>query len=214
MRKVRPLRPGARRSPGGLDDRAQARATPPPGPALPSCRGTRPVAWSRSTPSPPGPTTTSPNYEADHGLPMHPLVSQGYLSIGCAPTTRPVAPGEDPRAGRWSGMRTRPSAACTSDMARRSGRPSRGRDPGQRTVHALRAALPQGRRAEPGRALEARAPSPRGGRRRDRQLRQGGRRGHRQGGRRAGAAQVGRSLPPAPGWRRLHDAGQGARGPC
>jgi phosphoadenosine phosphosulfate reductase len=44
------------------------------------------------------------NYEADHGLLVHPLMTQGYLSIGCAPTTRPVAPGEDARAGRWSGM--------------------------------------------------------------------------------------------------------------
>lgn len=43
------------------------------------------------------------NYVADHVLPVHPLVARGYLSIGCAPTTRPVAPGEDPRAGRWSG---------------------------------------------------------------------------------------------------------------
>ena len=43
------------------------------------------------------------HYAADHGLPVHPLVPKGYLSIGCAPTTRPVAPGEDPRAGRWSG---------------------------------------------------------------------------------------------------------------
>lgn len=42
-------------------------------------------------------------YAADHGLPAHPLVARGYLSIGCAPTTRPVAPGEDPRAGRWAG---------------------------------------------------------------------------------------------------------------
>lgn len=42
-------------------------------------------------------------YLADHDLPVHPLVSQGYLSIGCAPTTRPVRAGEDPRAGRWSG---------------------------------------------------------------------------------------------------------------
>jgi phosphoadenosine phosphosulfate reductase len=42
-------------------------------------------------------------YLADHDLPVHPLVSQGYLSIGCAPTTRPVAEGEDPRAGRWAG---------------------------------------------------------------------------------------------------------------
>jgi len=43
------------------------------------------------------------SYVADHDLLVHPLVSQGYVSIGCAPTTRPVAPGEDPRSGRWSG---------------------------------------------------------------------------------------------------------------
>ncbi|HUZ42798.1 MAG TPA: phosphoadenylyl-sulfate reductase [Acidimicrobiales bacterium] len=42
-------------------------------------------------------------YVIDHGLPVHPLTSQGFLSIGCAPTTRAVLPGEDPRAGRWSG---------------------------------------------------------------------------------------------------------------
>jgi phosphoadenosine phosphosulfate reductase len=40
-------------------------------------------------------------YAAEHGLPTHPLLAKGYLSIGCAPTTRPVAEGEDPRAGRW-----------------------------------------------------------------------------------------------------------------
>jgi phosphoadenosine phosphosulfate reductase len=44
------------------------------------------------------------SYLADHGLPAHPLVPQGYRSIGCAPTTRPVAEGEDARAGRWSGL--------------------------------------------------------------------------------------------------------------
>ena len=42
------------------------------------------------------------SYEADHDLPVHPLMTQGYRSIGCAPTTRPVADGEDPRAGRWA----------------------------------------------------------------------------------------------------------------
>jgi phosphoadenosine phosphosulfate reductase len=41
-------------------------------------------------------------YAADHGIPRHPLLAKGYLSIGCAPTTRPVAFGEDPRAGRWA----------------------------------------------------------------------------------------------------------------
>jgi len=43
------------------------------------------------------------SYLHDHALPVHPLVAKGYLSIGCAPTTRPVSPGEDRRAGRWSG---------------------------------------------------------------------------------------------------------------
>lgn len=38
-----------------------------------------------------------------HDLPVHPLVDKGYSSIGCWPCTRPVAPGEDKRAGRWSG---------------------------------------------------------------------------------------------------------------
>lgn len=36
-------------------------------------------------------------------LPRHPLVAEGYASIGCAPCTTPVADGEDPRAGRWRG---------------------------------------------------------------------------------------------------------------
>lgn len=38
-----------------------------------------------------------------HDLPRHPLVAQGYPSIGCAPCTSRVAPGEDPRSGRWKG---------------------------------------------------------------------------------------------------------------
>lgn len=36
-------------------------------------------------------------------LPPHPLVAEGYLSIGCAPCTRAVGEGEDSRAGRWAG---------------------------------------------------------------------------------------------------------------
>ncbi len=36
-------------------------------------------------------------------LPRHPLVTQAYPSIGCGPCTQPVAPGRDPRAGRWAG---------------------------------------------------------------------------------------------------------------
>jgi phosphoadenosine phosphosulfate reductase len=42
-------------------------------------------------------------YCAEHDLPVHALHAQGYPSIGCIPCTRPVAPGEDERAGRWAG---------------------------------------------------------------------------------------------------------------
>ena len=42
-------------------------------------------------------------YMDENRLPRHPLVARGYPSIGCAPCTSPVAPGEDPRAGRWRG---------------------------------------------------------------------------------------------------------------
>ncbi len=42
-------------------------------------------------------------YFAAHELPRHPLETQGYPSIGCAPCTSKVQPGEDPRAGRWRG---------------------------------------------------------------------------------------------------------------
>jgi phosphoadenosine phosphosulfate reductase len=37
-------------------------------------------------------------------LPVHPLFSQGYQSIGCAPCTRAIGAGEDERAGRWAGQ--------------------------------------------------------------------------------------------------------------
>lgn len=43
------------------------------------------------------------DYMDNNNLPRHPLVAQGYPSIGCAPCTSKVAPGEDPRAGRWRG---------------------------------------------------------------------------------------------------------------
>lgn len=44
------------------------------------------------------------DYMAENRLPRHPLVAQGYPSIGCAPCTSQVAAGEDPRAGRWRGQ--------------------------------------------------------------------------------------------------------------
>ena len=42
-------------------------------------------------------------YIAEHGVLVNPLVYDGYPSIGCAPCTRRVAPGEDARSGRWAG---------------------------------------------------------------------------------------------------------------
>ena len=43
------------------------------------------------------------DYIAEHGILVSPLLTAGYRSIGCAPCTRAVAAGEDPRAGRWAG---------------------------------------------------------------------------------------------------------------
>ncbi|AHM03737.1 Phosphoadenylyl-sulfate reductase / Adenylyl-sulfate reductase (thioredoxin) [Roseibacterium elongatum DSM 19469] len=43
-------------------------------------------------------------YFRAHDLPHHPLTQKGYPSIGCAPCTRRVRKGEDPRAGRWPQM--------------------------------------------------------------------------------------------------------------
>ncbi|MFL5737882.1 MAG: phosphoadenylyl-sulfate reductase [Actinomycetota bacterium] len=41
------------------------------------------------------------DYIRKNDVPYHQLFDQGYTSIGCAPCTRPVAPGESERAGRW-----------------------------------------------------------------------------------------------------------------
>lgn len=43
------------------------------------------------------------DYIADHDLPRHPMVAQGFPSIGCQPCTTPAEADEDPRAGRWRG---------------------------------------------------------------------------------------------------------------
>jgi phosphoadenosine phosphosulfate reductase len=42
-------------------------------------------------------------YVAEHGILVNPLLGDGYPSIGCAPCTRRVEAGADPRSGRWAG---------------------------------------------------------------------------------------------------------------
>jgi phosphoadenosine phosphosulfate reductase len=42
-------------------------------------------------------------YVSANDVPYNPLLDQGYPSIGCAPTTKPVEPGAEPRSGRWAG---------------------------------------------------------------------------------------------------------------
>jgi phosphoadenosine phosphosulfate reductase len=43
-------------------------------------------------------------YAAEHSVALNPLLDQGYPSIGCEPCTHRVAPGHDPRSGRWAGL--------------------------------------------------------------------------------------------------------------
>lgn len=43
-------------------------------------------------------------YAAEHDVPLNPLLDDGYPSIGCRPCTSRVAPGADPRSGRWAGL--------------------------------------------------------------------------------------------------------------
>lgn len=65
-------------------------------------------------------------YNAEHGVPRHPLTDQGFRSIGCAPCTRAVRPGEDERAGRWwweqgidteCGIHNRPAIAVAAQSS-------------------------------------------------------------------------------------------------
>jgi phosphoadenosine phosphosulfate reductase len=40
-------------------------------------------------------------YVREHNVPTNRLHAEGYPSVGCAPCSRAVEPGDDPRAGRW-----------------------------------------------------------------------------------------------------------------
>jgi phosphoadenosine phosphosulfate reductase len=97
-RKVEPLGSGAGRQ-EGVDHR-HARAAVGHPQAWPNANSTRPTAWRSSTRSPTGARRKSGPTSA-HDVPYNKLHDKFYPSIGCAPCTRPVAIGEDVRAGRW-----------------------------------------------------------------------------------------------------------------
>lgn len=44
------------------------------------------------------------DYAGQNQVPVNLLVTNGYPSIGCEPCTKAVAPGDDPRSGRWAGL--------------------------------------------------------------------------------------------------------------
>ncbi len=60
-------------------------------------------------------------YMTGNALPAHPLVAQGFPSIGCWPCTKPVEKGGDPRSGRWAGQE---KTECGIHVARSSLTPS------------------------------------------------------------------------------------------
>lgn len=60
-------------------------------------------------------------YTALNDIPAHPLVAQGFPSIGCWPCTKPVEKGADPRSGRWAGQE---KTECGIHVARSSITPS------------------------------------------------------------------------------------------
>lgn len=97
MRKVRPLGRKLREldawATGLRRDQAETRLRTPKAAVVDGCLKLSPLAdWTAADVE---------EYIRAHRLPVHPLYARGYTSIGCAPCTRPVKPGEDDRAGRW-----------------------------------------------------------------------------------------------------------------
>lgn len=60
-------------------------------------------------------------YLEEHRIPLHPLFSQGYLSIGCEPCTRPATNPGDERSGRWAG---KDKTECGLHLFRQKARPT------------------------------------------------------------------------------------------
>lgn len=57
------------------------------------------------------------DYIKQHNVPYNPLHDKGFISIGCAPCTRAVEPGEDARAGRWWWETSQKECGLHSDKA-------------------------------------------------------------------------------------------------
>jgi phosphoadenosine phosphosulfate reductase len=97
VRKVRPLARKLREldawATGLRRDQAETRATVPKITDVDGRIKINPLAdWT---------SAEVDEYIRAHDIPVHPLYDRGYRSIGCAPCTRPVEPGEEERAGRW-----------------------------------------------------------------------------------------------------------------
>ncbi len=99
IRKVQPLQRALKPFAAWINGRKRYQAGTRRGIALVEAEGARlkfnPLAgWSAAE---------IDAYFARHDLPRHPLVADGYLSIGCATCTQPVAAGQEVRSGRWQG---------------------------------------------------------------------------------------------------------------
>lgn len=84
-------------------------------PVAPDAR--HPGLW-RLAPLAPWSEAQVEEYTRRHAVPRHPLYARGFRSIGCAPCTRPTAPGESPRAGRWWWEREEKKECGLHDPAR------------------------------------------------------------------------------------------------
>ncbi len=72
--------------------------------ALPTIEGEPSTGRIKLNPLAPWSAEDVERYRLLRNLPAHPLVADGFASIGCVPCTRRVAPGEPARAGRWWGL--------------------------------------------------------------------------------------------------------------
>ena len=58
------------------------------------------------------------DYIREHDLPVHPLYAKGYTSIGCAPCTRAIQPGEARATAAGGGSRARRRSAASTARSR------------------------------------------------------------------------------------------------